>query len=68
MVLSPRESAKFVAELAKDVKIKEEGIKKLGDEVMFCNSIFYLNHNHVVQLYGSKFYCKFKFFMFISNA
>lgn len=33
MALSPKESGKLVAELAKDVKIKEEGIKKLGDEV-----------------------------------
>ncbi|KAJ3654458.1 hypothetical protein Zmor_013646 [Zophobas morio] len=31
MVLSPRESGKLVASLSKNVKIKEEGIQKLGD-------------------------------------
>lgn len=38
MVLTPRESGKFVAENAKNVKIKEEGIKKLGEEVSFQQS------------------------------
>jgi hypothetical protein len=35
MTLSPRESGKLVASLSKNVKIKEEGIQKLGDVVSF---------------------------------
>ncbi|XP_044266966.1 queuosine salvage protein [Tribolium madens] len=31
MALSPRESGKFVASLGKNVKIKDDGVKKLGD-------------------------------------
>lgn len=31
MVLSPKESGKFIADNAKHIKIKTEGINKLGD-------------------------------------
>jgi hypothetical protein len=34
MTLSPRESGKLVASLSKNVKIKEEGIQKLGDVIV----------------------------------
>lgn len=33
MVLGPKESGKIIAELATHVKIKNEGIEKLGKEV-----------------------------------
>lgn len=33
MKLSPRESGKLIASLSKNITIKDEGIKKLGDAV-----------------------------------
>lgn len=37
--LMPRDSAKLISRLAKDVFIEEEGVKNISCEVLFCITI-----------------------------